>query len=96
MQAYLQIIDKVSHRVVQGVQIVDIFVKDLVSFNLLQILRVLLLPLGQNLLVLHDLALENLNMLLERLHLQQALLCLIQINVLVHIRDHTDLALAGC
>ena len=95
MQTYFKVIYKIAHWVVQRVQIIYIFVIDLITFNLLHVLRVLFLPLAQYFLILHDLALKYLYVLLERLHLQQALLCLIQVDIFVYIRDNTDLALAG-
>ena len=68
MQTNLEVIDKVAHRIMQRVQIINVFPKDLITFNMLQALGMFILPLGQNFLILHDLALEYLNMFLESLY----------------------------
>ena len=59
----------------------------------------LILSLAEKLAGLGDFALEDTEVLLESLHFKQALLGLIEVDILMHIARHachTDLALTGC
>ena len=95
VQTDLHVVQEVADGVVQKVQLVDVLLVDLVALDLRKAPRVLVLPLGEQFATFLDFILEDGYVLLQSLHFKQALLSLIQIDVLVHVRGNAKLAGAG-
>ena len=85
VQAHLEIVKKVRHRVMKKVKLVDILLKDLCAADLARAFGRFLRSLGEYLLRFVDLSLEDCDVTFKHLDFKLALFGFVEVDIIVHI-----------